>query len=267
MRPIDASSFTRPPTLDAGPAPVLQWIEVAKLRVDETYQRPIRKAGAKNIAAIVAKFDWAKFSPVIVAPLADGLFAIIDGQHRATAAAACGFASVPCEIVIADPAEQASAFAAINGVVTKMSPMQIHHAEVAAGEPDAVLLDQCCREAKVTILRYPLAANLQEPGQTMAASRLRGLLRKYGAPILVDALKCLSETANRETPGLIRAPMVEGLCEALQREPSWRGETLLDAMDDCDLAQLWDRHCRNGRIAAAITAEVVTYLHQAKAAA
>jgi hypothetical protein len=65
--------------------------------------------------------EWAKFSPVIVAPVEGGMFSIIDGQHRATAAMLRGIEKVPCEIVHIDRARQAEAFAAINGNITRVS--------------------------------------------------------------------------------------------------------------------------------------------------
>ncbi|MEA2772249.1 MAG: hypothetical protein QOD93_5211 [Acetobacteraceae bacterium] len=80
------------------------------------------RAGSVNIARIAEYFEWSKFSPVIVAPVEGGLFSIIDGQHRATAAALRGVPEVPCEIVHIDRTRQAEAFAAINDNTTKVPP-------------------------------------------------------------------------------------------------------------------------------------------------
>ena|ERR1700686_5427879 len=69
-----------------GPAPFLERIETEKLVVDTTYQREIGRCGAANVQQIAENFDWSKFAPVIVAPIEGGQFAIVDGQHRTTAA-------------------------------------------------------------------------------------------------------------------------------------------------------------------------------------
>jgi hypothetical protein len=69
-----------------GPAPFLEWIDTDKLVVDVTYQREIGRRGATNVNQIAENFDWSKFAPVIAAPVEGGQFAIVDGQHRTTAA-------------------------------------------------------------------------------------------------------------------------------------------------------------------------------------
>ncbi|MDP1628837.1 hypothetical protein [Parvibaculum sp.] len=82
--------------------------------------------------------------------LGGGRFAIIDGQHRATAALLHpAIREVPCWIVTADDAAQARAFVGINSAVTQMSPIQLYHAGVAAGTPDAAGAEKCAEAAGV----------------------------------------------------------------------------------------------------------------------
>jgi hypothetical protein len=88
---------------------MLQWIKIADLLVDESYQRPILGKGRNNVHRIAREFSWACFAPVVVAPVEGGKFTIIDGQHRTTAAALAGFDTVPCQVVIAAQKEQAAA--------------------------------------------------------------------------------------------------------------------------------------------------------------
>ena len=140
LRPIDPKPYAMDERLlqqPVGPAPVLQWLPIDQLGIDPAYQRDILRRGHDNIGRIARRFDWRKFGTVIVAPIAGGRYAIVDGQHRTTAAAVRGIESVPCQIIMADPGEQAAAFAAINGAVTGMTPLQLHAARVAAGDPDA----------------------------------------------------------------------------------------------------------------------------------
>jgi hypothetical protein len=105
-------------------------IEVKRLVTDKTYQREISRAGSINVERIAEYFEWAKFSPVIVAPVEGGMFSIIDGQHRATAAMLRGIEKVPCEIVHIDRARQAEAFAAINGNTTRVSAQVVYYARL-----------------------------------------------------------------------------------------------------------------------------------------
>jgi hypothetical protein len=53
-----------------------------------------------------------------VAPVEGGQFAIVDGQHRTTAAIRRGQKEVPCQVVQADRAKQAAAYAAVDGNIT-----------------------------------------------------------------------------------------------------------------------------------------------------
>ncbi len=99
FRPLSTEAFATPQSeLAPGPAPVLLWIEIQNFVVDTEYQREIGKRGRQNIRLIAENFDWSKFAPIIVAPIEGGLYAIVDGQHRTTAAMIRGFEKVPCQI-------------------------------------------------------------------------------------------------------------------------------------------------------------------------
>lgn len=236
LLPISGADFRnklaglRLSNIDTNEKPKLFWIGIASLRVDHRYQRQIiGRTSEKNVLKIAIEFDWSKFAPVVVAELEDteGLFAIIDGQHRTTAAALRGIRDVPCLIHKADLAAQANAFAAINGVVTAMSTMQLHHARVAAGHPAAVELHDVCVAAGVRILRNPLSFRAMKPGYTVAAGTLAQQLARYGSKTLVAALSCITKTGGGNI-GMVRAPVVEALCAVFDIEPEWARD--LDAL-------------------------------------
>jgi len=241
LRTIDPKPFLarlpRGPKSEVGERPELQWLKISKLRIDPRYQREIGRRGADNIIAIVPQFKWAKFTPVVVAPIGEGLFAIIDGQHRTTAAAARGFEAVPCVIIQVDQADQADAFVAINANVTAMSPLQLHAARLAAGSKAAAELTEACQEAGVTICRYPVPANKMQPGETLAVAMLQSALEKFGRDVLVAALCCITKT-RRGNPGMIRKAIVQALCAVLEAERSWLADRprLIFAMQTFDFA-------------------------------
>jgi hypothetical protein len=238
---IDPKGFSVPaPLPDPGPAPMLQWIEIVDLVVDPTYQRLIRGAGKGNVRKIAANFRWSCFAPVVVSPITGGRFAIVDGQHRTTAAALIGLKSVPCQVVVASGAEQALAFKEINGATTTMSRQAIHAAAVAAGDPDAVALEDVAKRAEITILRYPLAVSQQDkPGMTMAVACLDVCLRQYGRDTLVTALQCLSQTENH-VAGILVASVIKAVCGVLHENVAWRdsGGRLLTIFDEIDVENL-----------------------------
>ncbi|WP_051448366.1 ParB/RepB/Spo0J family partition protein [Bradyrhizobium sp. WSM1417] len=240
LRAIDPAPFRARyagPASEVGERPELQWLKIAKLRIDPRYQREIGRRGGDNIVAIAPAFKWAKFAPVVVAPIDGGLFAIIDGQHRTTAAALRGFESVPCVIIQVDGAEQADAFVAINANVTAMSPLQLHAARLAAGNSDAADLTEVCREAGVTICRYPVPANKMKPGETLAVGMLQSVLAKFGREVLITALCCITKT-RRGNPGMIRKQIVQAVCAVLEAESTWLADRnrLIFAMQTFDFA-------------------------------
>ncbi|QOZ25309.1 DUF6551 family protein [Bradyrhizobium sp. CCBAU 51753] len=224
--------------IDAKEKPRLFWIAITNLRVDERYQRKIvGRASEKSVLSIAENFSWAKFAPVVVAEI-DGdeeLFAVIDGQHRTTAAALRGIRDVPCLVMKAGFADQADAFAAINGGVTAISTMQLYHARVAAGDAESVALHEACRDGGVTICRYPIPAADIRVGETLAAARLARQLKRYGRDVFVAALSCITKTGDGNI-GMVRAPVVEALCAVLDGEPAWggAGDALIDAMQSFD---------------------------------
>lgn len=237
--PFEDKSVRQAPI--AGTRPRLEWIAISRLRVDESYQRVIARRGAVNIKQIAAAFDWSKFAPVVVAEVEGGLYAIIDGQHRTTAAALRRIGEVPCQIVEADYREQARAFAAINAQVTAITPMQMHYARLAAGDGGAEALSQVCKDAGVSICRYPVPANKMKVGETLAAGQLHKMLTRYGADTLRTALRCITLT-RRGNAGMVRAPLVAAICTVLDAEPQFREDekALIFAMQTFDFSARWE---------------------------
>ena len=159
MRPISTEGFDKPKVVVSGAAPMLNWLRISDLVIDPAYQRPIVGKGRKNVDRIARAFSWSCFAPVVVSPVEGGKFAIIDGQHRTTAALLVGLESVPCQVVVAARDEQAAAFKAINGITTPISRMALHAAGLVAGESQAKEIADVCARADVEILRYPVPTN------------------------------------------------------------------------------------------------------------
>lgn len=239
VRQISVDGFEPPQAPAPGPAPMLQWLKIEDLVVDMSYQRPIVGRGRINVARIARDFRWTFFAPVVVSPVEGGQFAIIDGQHRTTAAALCGFDRVPCQVVIAAHEEQAAAFKAINGVITPITPMALYAAALTARETWAIEITDVCSEADVNLLRYPIATDRQVPGQTMAVGALRACLRRHQRNDLVIALRCVTQTNNNK-PGMLSARLIKALCEAVSSFSDLVGyeERVLAAANEIDLERI-----------------------------
>lgn len=234
MRAIDAESFKAPADFSPGGAPILQWIKIADLVVDDGYQRPIYGAGAGNVRRIVDSFCWSKFAPVIVAPVEGGKFAIIDGQHRTTAAAICGIESVPCQVVIASASEQAEAFRAINGQVTRIHALALQHAALQSGDEEALAVEEAARAGGVTIVRYP--KQMLSAGETMALGTIRNGVREFDRETVITALRCFTKTSNHK-PGVLKAMSLRAVIAVLASNIRWRdgGGRLLATFEAIDI--------------------------------
>ena len=242
LKSLAADRFEKPASdFSPGPAPVLNWIEINKLVVDDQYQRGISRRGSVNIVQIAEHFDWSKFAPVIVAPVEDGLFAVVDGQHRTTAAMLRGLKSVPCQIVQADRAQQAAAYAAVNGNVTKTTHTQLFHARLAAGDQRAKEIASICTLAQVTVIRTNTTQSNMKVGQTSAVGAMMRCHDLYGGATLLAALRCITCTADGN-PGYLRSTIIEALCIVLHNRPEWQKaeEVLLKHMEKFSFPDAWE---------------------------
>lgn len=246
-RTIVPANIVRP---DPGREPELQWLPVENLILDSNYQRDIRADGRARIRRIAGKFSWTKFAPVVVTPFHDsGLYAIIDGQHRTTAAAGIGIERVPCLIIYVDVAGAAESFAAINGEITRVHALERFRARIAAGDPEAIALSETCKIAGIEICAYPICSEDMKPGQTVALVALESSLAKVGRDTMITALQCVTLTENN-VPGALRGPIIRALCQLMHNSPLWRegsAGALLDAFDDIDVMDLYERASRSSK--------------------
>lgn len=228
------------PSLAVGDRAELCLLPLDRLVVDERYQRAIGKAGRPNIQRILAGFDWRKFTPVVVTPVGDGLFAIIDGQHRATAALMHpGIDMVPCMVIKVTPDEAAACFAAINGCVTSVTRGQIWKARVTAKESSAVALQAVLDAAAVKVLPYKMPDTPYRPGETLAIGTLERMLKQHGPDVLTIALTAITQS-GAGNPGCVVAPVIIALCEIVAEIDVFRLKPtkLFDLMDEVNLDRL-----------------------------
>lgn len=203
------------PNAEIGAPGVLDWVHIGRLVIDERYQREILDNGKKNIFRMIEEFSWALFAPLVVARRREiggqDRFAIIDGQHRALAAKMHGgIESLPCLILTCGLEQEARAFAAINGQVTRLSNLQVFHARVAAGDAFAKALVDAVSQAGVRIMPYP-KQNLGR-GETMGLLACERGYRKHGAEVLAAGLSVLMADGDEGLP----ADAITGTLHLLQ---------------------------------------------------
>ncbi|PKR90888.1 hypothetical protein CXZ10_05955 [Pleomorphomonas diazotrophica] len=191
MRVIETAHMSPPPAVDPGPAPMLDWLPLTKLVIDDDYQRTLGIGNWKAIRKIADNFSWSKFAPVLVAPIEGGVFAVIDGQHRAHAAQICGFERVPCQITQMNKAEQARAFAAVNGDVVKVTTWQVYRAAIMAGEDWAVAIRDCAEAAGCQVMTGNKPNTAKAAGEIYSIMAIGELIGSYGAEPVTACLKMI----------------------------------------------------------------------------
>ncbi len=208
MRIIEVNSTDCIPHANPGTAPMLDWIPIEKLVVDDRYQRDLKRENWNAIRRIAKNFLWSRFSPVFVAPVEGGKFAIIDGQHRVHAAAMCGVEQVPCQIVQMTFEEQASSFAAVNGTVTKVTTWQVYKAALAAGLPWAVEATKVAENGGCRLMTSNASAKNKKPCEIYGVSEFRGILGVRPNASVSQALTALGKS---ETFGKSALPWQSGI--------------------------------------------------------
>lgn len=246
LRAIETQGYAKlkvPPSF--GKVPKLEWISIASLVVDQQYQREITLVGRKNIRHIAENFNWSMFTTVMVAPIGSGRYAIVDGQHRTTAAALCGIERVPCEVIDAVRGEQAAAFRAVNANTTRPHTVQLFHASVAAGEPEALRIVNVCERAGVRIAR---SLGTLRDYETFCVGAIGKGVQRYGEAIVTLALKAIVHSGDGRPEELGRT-IIAAVIEVLARSAAWRKneKALKAAFEQFCLEDLW----RNATSAAA----------------
>lgn len=226
------------PAKNFGPKPECVWIDIVLLRVDETYQRPIDKQGRAQIIRIAELFDWRKFAPVIVADIGEGLYAIVDGQHRAHAAALCNIRSVPCYVIAASMKEQAECFAAVNSQITTIKTQNLWKARRAAGHDEALTIERIATAEGVELVWFNLSTLNMRPDQCCALNAIIRVIRRYGEEIARLALLALRSTRVSEPRSYLTAQWIEAAAIEIAERAEWQDrDYIATRLSQIDLAE------------------------------
>lgn len=233
FRPIDISGEkpVAPPDMAA---PILSWTPIEKLVVDDRYQRPLGPANWMAIRKIAASFRRSRFTPVLIAPIEGGLFAIIDGQHRVHAAALCGFPEVPAMAVHMSRAEQATSFAWVNGQVTRISTLNLYRAALAAGEDWAVRANAAVEAAGCQLMTFNASTKHKKPRQVYAVATIRSAIAAGRDDAVTAALDGLRRYDRRERVALWSDYIIRPLLGGLMADSAFLGLDVAAALEESD---------------------------------
>lgn len=269
LRPITAiNGAGLTPSTPSSSGPIFEWVNPTDLLVNEAYQRDLAERSIKLIRRIVQGWDWTKFKPPVCSLGDDGM-EVIDGQHTAIAAATHPrIDKIPVMIVETETVhDRAAAFIGQNMDRLGVTKMQLHKAAVAAGDEDALTIEQVCGRAGVTL--HASRPHRWKVGDSMAVAAVGALISRRhaagarrvldvlvqaeAAPVTANAIRAAEmilfdpDYADADEDNL--ADTIRGLGAAAEREaathalahriPVWRA-----------LGIVWFRKCRKKRRAA-----------------
>lgn len=192
----------------------LRTIPIRDLRVDRGYRRRMTPRSARTAHKISMGFSWNAFSPLIV--VQDGeVYQVVDGQFRAAAARTIGITELPCYVLECDAAAAAGAYAAVNAVVSPVTPQDIWFAELFAKNPEVVALDSLLTRCGVRIVRERESGRV---GDTRSVNELRRAHTRFGTEVLEVILTAIIRTGDRGY-GHLTGAVVNGIGQSLTRKP------------------------------------------------
>ncbi|MBU3262079.1 ParB/RepB/Spo0J family partition protein [Roseovarius sp. PS-C2] len=221
--------------------PELSWVPIEALIINEAYQRPIEKRGWQSIRKIADNFDWGRFSPLLVSATGAETFAIIDGQHRAHAAALCGLSEVPALVVDLTEQEQAAAFSWVNGTITALTALQIYRAALTALEPWAVQCEAAVTRAGCKMMTYNKTHKAKRPGEVYCIGLVRSVIEAGHGAHLIAALEGLRGSANGAEAHFYAVSTLHPLIGAVTELGITRAEIVTRFLDDNDLWGIQER--------------------------
>lgn len=224
--------------VDGGSEPCLKFLQISSIRIDDSYQRPLGRANWVAINKIAGAFNWAHFGPVVAAPLGDGLFALIDGQHRTHAALLAGFDRVPALIVDLDVRQQAAAFSQINGQVTAISLFHIYKAALTAEEKWALQCRDAVEAGGARLMTYHPSHAQRLAGEIYSV----GLVKKYigldRCKLVECALRALTLSNSADQVGVWSDTVLRPWFGALREFPNLYDAPLHQFINENDLIKL-----------------------------
>lgn len=248
--------------------PMLEWMAPTDLLVERAYQRDLSPKSLALIHRIVGHWDWRRFKPPVVAWTDQG-FEIIDGQHTAFAAATRGIERIP--VLVVDAAaldDRAAAFVGHNLDRINITPVQMHRAKLAAGDEDAMTVQQVLDRAGAKLVANNYGGRSWKPGETIAVSTIDQLAKKRGAMKARQAVEMLvkADAAPVTSAGIKAVDMlmnrpefadidIEHLPSTIAQLGDIEGEAKLDAKTHSipaweAMGRIWFRKCRKIRRAA-----------------
>lgn len=194
------------------------YVPLRLMYIDEAYQRQTSKAKVRKLAE---KWNINKMDALRVAPHPEtGMFSIIDGQHRYSAAKLNGEKFLASEIIMGlsdDPAvrekQEAKLFSTQGDEVNHLTPQEKHKANILLGVEENIVLDNLCKKYNIA-LKPDTARGKVRKGVLSGFVEAIRIIKSYGEDVMDETFYILCECRwNLERKGMGNAVLrsVSGL--------------------------------------------------------
>lgn len=192
------------------PQPEKMYYDIAidELRVDNSYQRPIKEPHVGNI---MMYFSWEGFGTPVVGRRSNGTMWLLDGLQRITAAQNLNCTDITVEVIDSrGPKHEAGIFHRLNAVSRVPTKMQIFRAGLRAGNATATAIYKATTNAGMDIQLDASNAGSNIWPQVRALSRLEQLYKFRGPEFVTEVLSLIKELWDGESDA-VREDIIGGL--------------------------------------------------------
>lgn len=171
----------------------LQWLKVADLKVDHSFQRPLNLTRVKHIAK---NFDPDSFGSIEVSRRDDGDLIVLDGQHRVAVMYELRYEDQKVPALVHQGltlADEARIFAVKNGEARRPSRVDIFRAEVVAGKPESVATEAVLASRQL-VISHSIGTN-----HVLAVGAVERVAKETGLNHLGKTLDVLIEAWGRDS--------------------------------------------------------------------
>jgi hypothetical protein len=183
-------------------------VSIDDLRVDNSYQRPIKEPHVGNI---MMYFSWEGFGTPVVGRRSNGTLWLLDGLQRITAAKNLNCTDIIVEVIDSrGPKHEAGIFHCLNAVSRVPTKMQIFRAGLRAGNATATAIYKATKAAGMDIQLDASNAGSNIWPQVRALSRLEQLYKFRGPEFVTEVLSLIKELWDGESDA-VREDIIGGL--------------------------------------------------------
>ncbi|MCW1932632.1 ParB/RepB/Spo0J family partition protein [Pararhodobacter zhoushanensis] len=229
--------------------PTMLWADVSALTIDTRYQRALTAKGRNIIARIARGWDWKKYQPILIAPGDAGQFAVVDGQHRAHAAALCGITALPAMMVPMTLREQAASFVAVNRDRISLDRLAVYRAELQAGMEWAIAASKAVEAGGCRIATANPSAAFKKPRDIYAIGLIRRMIEAGEGEAITAGLAGISNSMQGAQIEAYAGPILSAWLPAIATNQRFMRLELAAVFDAIDFADLYDDAIARSRMA------------------